>query len=433
MEGKGCLPRSQQQSYEPAGRIIVMEKIVLIDPDPEVRQVGQSALEYAGYEVHTAIDGKTGMQLIQQHKPEVVVLDLMSPGKHGYTLCQEIRSDPTLKHTRIIVCSVKAYPSDIKKAKELGADAYLIKPYRADEILNEVSSALNQSGPEVTVKFWGTRGSIPTPGPATIRYGGNTACVEVRAGNDMLMLDCGTGAREMGIALSRETKGRPLDLHVFISHTHWDHIQGFPFFVPAYSAGNRLTLYSSRGADKSLEKVFTGQMDASYFPVALTDMMARLYFVELDGPVKIGAMNISHCYLNHPGMAVGFRIQIGPTTIVYLTDHECYCRMSGVNELNRKLDREVTDFARGADLYIREAQYTDEEYATKRGWGHSTFTDALESAHEAGVKQLALFHHEPMHDDNTMDRILADCHEFMRQRGMTFTCFVAADNQQIKI
>jgi phosphoribosyl 1,2-cyclic phosphodiesterase len=410
-----------------------MEKIVLIDPDAEVRLVGKGALEYAGYEVYTASDGRTGMELIQQHKPEVVVLDLMSPGKHGYTLCQEIRGDSTLKNTRIIVCSVKAYPSDIKKAKELGADAYLIKPYRADEIVNEVTLALNPSGPEVTVKFWGTRGSIPTPGPATIRYGGNTSCVEVRSGNDLIMLDCGTGAREMGISLNRETRGRPLDLHIFISHTHWDHIQGFPFFAPAYSPGNRLTLYSSRGADKSLEKVFTGQMDASYFPVALNDMSARLHFVELDGPAKVGAMTISHFYLNHPGLAIGFRIEIGPKTIVYLTDHECYCRMLETNEHNRKLDREVTDFAKGADLYIREAQYTDEEYAEKRGWGHSTVTDALQSAHEAGVKQLALFHHEPMHDDNTMDRILAECHQLMRQRGMSFACFVAADNQLINL
>jgi phosphoribosyl 1,2-cyclic phosphodiesterase len=410
-----------------------MEKIVLIDADSEAQLVGQGTLEYAGYTVFTAGEGNAGMQLVRQHTPDVVILDLMTPGKHGYTLCQEIRSDPALKHARIIVCSMKAYPSDIKKAKELGADAYLLKPYRADEIVNEVRSALNPAGPELSVKFWGTRGSIPTPGAATIRYGGNTSCVEVRAGNDLLMLDCGTGAREMGIALNREFKGRPLDLHIFISHTHWDHIQGFPFFAPAYTLGSRLTLYSSRGADKSLEKVFTGQMDVSYFPVALSDMMARLFFVELDGPAKVGAMTISHFYLNHPGLAIGFRIQIGPKTIVYLTDHECYCRMLGENEHNRRLDREVTEFARGADLYIREAQYTDEEYAGKRGWGHSTITDALQSAHDAGVKQLALFHHEPMHDDDTMDRILANCHEIMHERGMTFTCFAAADSQLIKL
>lgn len=411
----------------------VMHKIVLIDPDPEVSQVGKSALEYAGFQVYVAAEGNSGMQLVREHRPAAVVLDLMTPGKHGYTICQEIRSDPALAHARIIVCSMKAYPSDIKKAKELGADACLHKPYRADEIVSEIQSTLNPAGPEVLVKFWGTRGSIPTPGLATTRYGGNTACVEVRSGADLLMLDCGTGAREMGLALSREFKGRDLDLHIFISHTHWDHIQGFPFFAPAYTPGTRLTLYSSRGADKSLEKVFTGQMDSSYFPVALSDMMARLHFVELDGPAKIGAMKITHCYLNHPGLAIGLRIEIGNKSIVYLTDHECYTRLAGDNEHNRKLDREVTEFAAGADLYIREAQYTDEEYLTKRGWGHSTFTDALESAHEAGVKQLALFHHEPMHDDDAMDRILDQCRSEMLRRGMTFGICAAADNLQIKV
>jgi phosphoribosyl 1,2-cyclic phosphodiesterase len=247
------------------------------------------------------------------------------------------------------------------------------------------------------------------------------------------MMDCGTGAREMGLSLAREFKNHPINLHMFLSHTHWDHIQGFPFFVPAYLPSSRLTLYSLRGADKSLEKVFTGQMDANYFPVSLSDMSAHLHFVELDGPVKIGSMTITHMPLNHPGIAIGFRIQAGTKSIAYVTDHENYCRILGPSEHNKKLDHEIHDFARGADLYIREAQYTDEEYPSKRGWGHSTFFDALESAHAASVKRLALYHHEPMHDDETLDRILVDCHRRMRECGMGFQCFAAADNMQITI
>ena len=172
-----------------------------------------------------------------------------------------------------------------------------------------------------------------------------------------MLLDCGTGARDAGLALAREFKGKVLHAHIFVSHTHWDHIQGFPFFVPAYIPSNHLTLYSVRGADKSLEKIFTGQMDSNYFPVDLTDMMAHLDFVELAGPIEIGGARISHFYLNHPGLALGFRIESEGKTVVYLTDHEPYCRLSGENEHNRKLDREVDEFARGADLYIREAQY----------------------------------------------------------------------------
>ncbi|HUU15162.1 MAG TPA: MBL fold metallo-hydrolase [Terriglobia bacterium] len=285
--------------------------------------------------------------------------------------------------------------------------------------------------PAVVVKFWGTRGSIATPGPGTMRYGGNTSCVEVRTGGTILMLDCGTGAREMGMALMKDFRGQPLDIHLFVSHTHWDHIQGFPFFVPAYFPGNRITIYSLRGADKSLEKIFTGQMDASYFPVELSDLKAHLEFVELQETVEIGPVKVAHIFINHPGMAASFRVDAGGKSVVYTTDHEPYSLLLGANDFNRDKDLQVTEFARGADLYIREAQYTDEEYPGKRGWGHSTFSEVLDAAQHAGVKRLALFHHDPMHDDNTLDHILAACHARMKERGMTFECFAATDNQQI--
>jgi CheY-like chemotaxis protein/phosphoribosyl 1,2-cyclic phosphodiesterase len=410
-----------------------MKRVLVIDDDPDIRLVAKNALEYAGYEVLVAEDGARGLQQVFSQQPHAVLIELMMPGMHGYSVCQAIRSDPSLKDVKIVVCSAKVYPTDIKKAMDLGADAYLMKPFAPDELLSKLASVLDPSGPPVKVKFWGTRGSIPTPGPRTLRYGGNTCCVEVRCGDDIIMLDCGTGAREMGHALAEEFKGRPMCLHIFMSHTHWDHIQGFPFFIPAYASGTRLNLYSLRGADKSLEKVFTGQMDANYFPVSLNDMNARLKFVELDGPIKIGSMIITHNRLNHPGLAIGFRIQAGPKSVVYQTDHETYSRLLGPSEHNRKLDREVTEFSRNADLLIREAQYTEEEYISKRGWGHSTFFDALETAHEAGVKQLAIFHHEPMRDDDSLDRMMARCHERMKERGMTFRLFASADNMQVTI
>ncbi len=410
-----------------------MEKIVLVDDDPIFLRVAEKRLGTAGYRVLTAADGKTGLQLIRAERPQLVMLDLMMPGIHGFALIQEMRNDPTLHGIQVIVSSGKAYPVDIKKAKELGANAYLTKPVDLERLVEEVKAVLDAAGPRLSVKFWGTRGSIPTPGASTLRYGGNTSCVEVRCGENILMLDCGTGAREMGLALNREFQGRAVDVHIFVSHTHWDHIQGFPFFVPAYTPGSRLTIYSLRGADKSLEKVFTGQMDATYFPVSLADLMARLQFVELEGVVKIGEVKVSHIYLNHPGLAIGFRIEVGRKSVVYVTDHEPYCRMLGDNEHNRKQDREVTEFARGADLYIREAQYTDEEYAGKRGWGHSACSDALESAHEANVNQLALYHHDPMHDDEAIDRMVAACHAHMERRGMKFVCFVGSDNLQITL
>jgi phosphoribosyl 1,2-cyclic phosphodiesterase len=410
-----------------------VETIVLVDDDADIRRIAELRLKIAGFRVLTAADGEAGLKLIRAERPRVVLLDLMMPRMHGFAVCQEIRKDPDLRSTYIIITSAKTYTADIKKAKELGANLYLNKPYDLEGLIQTINATVGPAEASMTVKFWGTRGSIATPGPATMRYGGNTSCTEVRYGDHVLLFDCGTGGREAGLALAREFQGRPLQVHLFIGHTHWDHIQGFPFFVPAYIPSNRISVYSLRGSDKSLEKVFTGQMDANYFPVDLTDMMAQLEFIELDGPVEIGDAKVSHMYLNHPGLAVGLRIDAEGKSVVYATDHEPYCRLSGDNAHNRKLDREMDDFAAGADIYIREAQYTEEEYPSKRGWGHSTWTDALESAHYAKVRRLCLYHHDPMHDDEAIDRILASCHAYMRERGMKFECMAAADNLQLTL
>jgi phosphoribosyl 1,2-cyclic phosphodiesterase/CheY-like chemotaxis protein len=410
-----------------------MRKLVVVDDDADIRRVAEKRLKAAGYEVYTAEDGLAGLQLIRTLQPAVAIVDLMMPKMHGFQLCQEIRQDPALADVKIIVCSAKAYAVDRQKALEVGANAYLLKPYNLEELVARVQEVAATVAPALVVKFWGTRGSIPTPGPGTARYGGNTSCVEVRCGDHILMFDCGSGAREMGLALAQEFKGKPLELNLLVTHTHWDHIQGFPFFVPAYTPGAKINIYSLRGSDKSLERVFTGQMDASYFPVALGDMMAHLNFVELDGVLKVGEASVTHLYLNHPGLAVGFRVEAGGQSMVYLTDHEPYTKLSGDNEHNRKLEAEIADFIRGTDLYIREAQYTEEEYPSKKGWGHSTWRDALESAAAGQVKRLALFHHDPMHDDECIDGIVRQCHAYMQEHGMSFECFAAADNQVLRL
>ena len=188
-----------------------------------------------------------------------------------------------------------------------------------------------------------------------------------------------------------------------------------------------------RGADKSLEKVFTGQMDSSYFlSRSLTSVAPEFVEIRRTLPAWAGAA-ISHIFLNHPGLAVGFRIDFHGKSLVYITDHESFSRMSGENDYNHKLDRAITEFARGADLYIREAQYTDEEYPHKKGWGHSTWSDALGCAHKAGVRSLALFHHDPLHDDQMMDRIDQDCRAEMQRQGMAFSFVIASDYLELTV
>lgn len=288
------------------------------------------------------------------------------------------------------------------------------------------------AGEKLRIKFWGTRGSIATPGPRTTRYGGNTSCTEVRYGEHIIILDAGTGLREMGISLLTEFGKKPIRAHIFVGHTHWDHIQGFPFFTPAYMPGNEFTLYSMRETGKPLERVFRGQMDDAYFPVQISDMQSRLHFVELQDAVKIGPITVKFHYLNHPGNAIGFRIDVDGKSVVYTSDHEAFNRTIP-GEAGEVEESWVFAFAQGADYWIREAQYTEEEYSLKKGWGHSTFNDALYGAAVAGVQRLCVFHHDPTHDDDFMDRQVEEMRAKVAEQGWTFECEAAQEGAVIEI
>jgi len=414
-----------------------MPKILVIDDDIIVQTIVSRRLQADGYEVLTAADGEAGLNLAREQRPDAVILDLMMPKMHGFAIIEAIRQDPSMARMRIIVCSMKGYASDSRAALQIGADRYLIKPVPPDQMAATVAELLGagqaagQERPGFKVRFWGTRGSIATPGPKTVRYGGNTSCTEIRYGNHILIFDAGTGIRELGDALLEEFGSQPMRVHIFVGHTHWDHIQGWPFFLPAFIRGNEILLHSARAAGKPLERIFKGQMDSDYFPVLLSDMQANLKFVELTGPVTIGPVTVSYEYLNHPGIAIGFRVGADGRSIVYLSDHERFTRMHG--EAAAGEDRRIADFARGADLLISEAQYTEAEYTKKKGWGHSTFDDVLQLAAESGVRQLAIFHHDPTHDDNFMDQVMEDCQQKIRANNYSFKCFAACEGQVLEI
>jgi phosphoribosyl 1,2-cyclic phosphodiesterase len=255
------------------------------------------------------------------------------------------------------------------------------------------------------VKFWGVRGSIPTPGPDTVGIGGNTSCVEVDAGGRLLIFDGGTGLRGLGKEL---VKSMPLTAHIFFSHVHWDHIQGFPFFDPAFVPGNQIHLYGGSNVSRTLEETLAGQMDHPSFPVHLTDMAARMTFNDLDEgatlvlPAEPGSsdgddeVRITTARGNHPNGVYAYRVDHGGHSVVYATDTEHY----------DEVDPALLALSKGADVLINDAQYTPEEYegragtgGSKRGWGHSTFVASAELAKAAGVKQLVLFHHDPLQND----------------------------------
>ncbi len=410
-----------------------MKTVLVVDDDPAILALATNRLQAESVHTVVADNGADGLRMVREHRPDVVVLDLMMPKMHGYTLIQEIRNDPALDHVKLLVTSAKTYASDVERTRRLGADRYLSKPYDLQEFWSIIAELLEVKQQPFTVRFWGTRGSIATPGEATIRYGGNTACTEVRCGEQLLILDAGTGIRALGVSLLREFQQRPIKGHIFVGHTHWDHIQGFPFFAPAFNPSNEFAIYSLHGAEKPLEKVFRGQMDSDYFPVPLSDMKARLEFCELEAEVHLGETQGSYVFLNHPGLAVGFRISFAGRSLVYISDHENYGRVAPGGISPNSMDLEIARFADNTDLLICEAQYTEEEYAEKRGWGHSTFLDALERAAQAKVKRLAIFHHDPSHDDVFMDGILEFCQKTIADRNYTFSCFVAQEGSSIEL
>jgi phosphoribosyl 1,2-cyclic phosphodiesterase len=279
----------------------------------------------------------------------------------------------------------------------------------------------------MTVRFWGVRGSIPSPGPETYRYGGNTACVEVRAGGELLILDAGSGIRQLGLALNQA--GAPIVGTILISHAHWDHIHGLPFFAPAMAAGNRFKVYGCTGTSPHLRHILAGQMETPYFPVSLNDMPGTLEFDDLpEGLLRVGPLTIRTIRLHHPGMTLAYRIELGPHSLVYATDNE---PTPAVNGGEPSLDCELIRFAAGADLLICDAQYTREEYRQHIGWGHSSVTDAVRLALAAGVRKMALFHHDPERTDAALDELLTEARAELLQRKGALECLLAAEGLEL--
>ncbi|HEY9651379.1 MAG TPA: MBL fold metallo-hydrolase [Coleofasciculaceae cyanobacterium] len=251
-----------------------------------------------------------------------------------------------------------------------------------------------------TIYFWGVRGSIACPGPETVRYGGNTPCVEMRVGGERLIFDGGTGLRVLGQSLLSQM---PVEAHLFFTHSHWDHIQGVPFFTPAFIKGNRFHIYGAIAPDGStIQQRLTDQMTHPNFPVPLQIMQADLQFNNLNigQTVEIGDITVENAPLNHPGEAVGYRVSWQGYSVAYITDTEHFAE---------GLDQHVFNLVRDADLMIYDATYTDEEYysqaSSRIGWGHSTWQEAIKLAKAANVKKLAIFHHDPLHNDDFLDRV----------------------------
>jgi CheY-like chemotaxis protein len=290
------------------------------------------------------------------------------------------------------------------------------------------------------VRFWGTRGSIATPGPGTNHFGGNTSCVELTtASGDLLIFDCGTGAR--GLAAELMARGKQaINANILLGHTHWDHIQGFPFFSPAFVNGNSVAIYGPEGSRGPLRDVLAGLMEYTYFPIDLNQLPAKITYHDLtEGIHTIGGARVATQFLNHPAMTVGYRVEVDGVAMVYLVDHEPFsdelwragAEPGLIESILHDGDRRHARFMADADLVIHDAQYTPEEYPSKKTWGHSTYDYVVQIAAAAGVRRVALTHHDPGHDDPFIAEIERKARGLALQRGTGLEVFCAFEGCEV--
>ena len=418
-----------------------MKTLLIIDDEPDFRALLAQLLEAAGWRVLQAADGAIGIELAIRHRPAIDICDLLMPRCNGFQTCRAIRERRELDHTKIVITTGRGYSFDRKNSLDAGANEYLEKPINTRELMDilerfERASLVAGMPAErlarvpadrsCRLRFWGVRGSIPTPGADTVGYGGNTSCVEVRVGDEIIVLDAGTGIRALGLSLIEEYPDQPIRLTLLITHTHWDHIQGFPFFPPAYNPKNHLRILGYEGSRVGLEATLTGQMESSYFPISLGQMQGNITFHELkEMEFKIEDITVRAAFVNHPGICVGYRITTETGSIVYMPDNESYYRMKSVRlaeakgdpkaalSYARKRDQELIEFARGADILIMDSQYDAAEYPSKLGWGHSCVDDSVAFALNADIKHLYLFHHDPAHNDEKITSMVAYARELV--------------------
>ena len=418
-----------------------MPRVLIIEDDAENRRVMAQLFTREDWKVLEAKDGDDGLELALRNRPELILCDLLMPKSNGFEVCRSIREQ--LQPTKIIVVSGRDYEFDRRSALEAGADEYLFKPVTWELLSSTIDRLLPQiprrpepktlpEGESVParIRLWGVRGSIPVPGRGTVRYGGNTSCVEVRADGEIIILDAGTGIRLLGLALDKEFGPRSMRLTLLISHTHWDHIQGLPFFSPAYNQKNLIRVLGYEGARAGLGKILASQMETPFFPVSLCQLPSHLAIEELkEMEFRVGNVEVHSKFANHPGICVGYRLATSSGSIAYFPDNEPYeelkLRLASRDGISEDEARDfataertkLVDFLQGCDVAIMDTQYTDEEYAKHVGWGHSSVDSVVSLGLDANVGRLVRFHHDPNHDDAMIDKIVEHARALVAKSG----------------
>ena len=385
--------------------------IFMVDDSETALGFARALLVEAGHHVEMTTDPTAAIDQMKKAPPELILLDVMMPKLNGFELCAMIRKNPVLSDIPIIMASAKAYESDQQKARRLGASGYIVKPFSMEQF-----NAVTQSMNSMIVSTWGVRGTLPMPQEGYIRFGGHTSCYSLQFSDDRyLVFDAGTGIKSLSNALMKES-GRRLTLDMFITHPHWDHINGFPFFAPLYVPGNEIRVYGARQDDTDFETLLTQQMDGVYFPVTAREFGSHVTFHEIGEQVlEIDNIRVSTLLLKHPGHCLGYRVDHGGRSLCYITDNELYPPDSEFAD--EEFMGQLADFCRGTNVLIHDSTYFDTEYPRRLHWGHSSLSQVCRLAHMAEAERLWIHHHDPDQDDYDIQCKLEFCTEMLEGMG----------------
>lgn len=402
---------------------------LIVDDDKYSVELHASLLEEAGYRVTAFTSSKKALMQIEELKPDCIVSDLLMPELDGMELFYNVRKIKSIKQPAFIILTGKVFEFDRRHALDSGVDGYLNKPVNPKHFVSDLLEIINNT---ITVQFWGIRGTFPVPGTKTIRYGGNTSCVTLSvAKKHFFIFDAGTGIKELSNYLIRENM-LPLSAKLFISHPHYDHINGIPFFAPFYMPGNEFEILGTSYSDMNIEKLISGQMDNVYFPITVKEFSAKINYRTLAEEIfDIGDIHIETLLLNHPGRCLGYRVQYRNKVFCYVTDHELY--LQGAPYYNQfDVDR-LIHFIREADVLVMDTSYTDAEYLKKIGWGHSCVSRVIDIADKAKVKLFCMFHHDPDQFDNDIDFKLSEANVLLESRHSSTRCIAPSEGERILI
>ncbi len=433
-----------------------MPTVLLIEDDVESRRRIARLFTKHGWDVIEALEGNAGIELALAKRPDAIVCDLLLPKISGLQVARAIREELDL--TRIVIMAGRRYNIEPEAVIEAGGDAYFVKPLKWDSLSAALKRPRRRPGkliargsrrlkfhpPSTRIKFWGVRGSIPVPGPSTIGYGGNTTCVEVRTNGNIIVLDAGSGIRELGLSLNKEFGNAPINLTLLLTHTHWDHIQGLPFFLPAYQAKNTIQVLGYQGARSGLATILAAQMELPFFPVSWRNLPGTIKVRELKKmDFKIGDVRVRSRFLNHPGVCAGYRLFTKEGSIAFLPDNEPFeplklklAERDGVHAQRARAQAAVqrsklVEFLKDTDVLILDTQYTDEKYQEHIGWGHGALSRVVSLALEARAKKLLMFHHDPAHDDRQIDEMLERARLLVVESGRTLEVDAAREGAEI--